>query len=76
MQQSDGCGNCIQSPQGRAMQMQIKMKEAADYGKRNRVSTAIYFDGLQFEFAELAFARANNYPIAEVLSFDLSAPLT
>jgi hypothetical protein len=70
----EGCGTCLQSPQGILMMKEEAKTKATKYGRDNRVSTAIYWDGTSFQYVELSVAIAGNYPIAEVLSFHLQAP--
>lgn len=68
---NEGCGNCLQSPQGMAMNYQRVEKLAADYVKEKKVSTAIYQEGFEFFFAEYSTV-AGKYPIRKVFSVDLS----
>lgn len=76
MQDMEGCGNCLQSPEGIARQYGSNKTQAADYVRNNRVSVAIYREGFEFRFVELRVAVAQQYPIVEVLSFDLSTAIT
>lgn len=69
----EGCGHCLQSPQGIIRQYESIKTKAAEYVRDNRVSAAIYREGFEFRFAELAVALANQYPVVEVLSFNLPA---